>query len=76
VARSHRRRGLLRGLYDALRREVAGGYDAGVAFVAKDNQRSLAAHADGLGMTIAGDFVFNGKQYWILAFHVPPAPSC
>ena len=76
VARSHRGRGLLRGLYDALRREVAGGYDAGVAFVAKDNQRSLAAHTDGLGMTLAGDFSFNGKQYWILAFHVPPPASC
>jgi Acetyltransferase (GNAT) family len=76
VARPHRGRGLLRGLYDALRREVAGGYDAGVAFVAKDNQRSLAAHTEGLGMTIAGDFAFNGKKYWILAFHIPPPPSC
>jgi L-amino acid N-acyltransferase YncA len=76
VARSHRGRGLLRGLYDALRRELAGGYDAGVGFVAKDNERSLAAHAGGLGMTIAGDFAFAGKQYWILAFHVPPPPSC
>ena len=76
VARSHRGRGLLRGLYDALRSEVAGGYDSGVAFVAKSNQRSLAAHVDGLGMTIAGDFVFNGNSYWILAFHVPPPPSC
>ena len=76
VARSHRRRGLLRGLYDALRRELAGGYDAGVGFVAKDNERSLAAHSDGLGMTIAGDFAFGDKQYWTLAFHVPPPPSC
>lgn len=76
VARSHRGKGVLRGLYDALRREVAGGYDAGVAFVAKDNVRSLGAHADGLGLTIAGDFAVGGKQYWILAFHVPPPPSC
>jgi L-amino acid N-acyltransferase YncA len=76
VARSHRGRGVLRGLYDALRREVAGGYDAGAAFVAKSNQRSLAAHADGLGMTIAGDFVFSDNAYWILAFQVPSPPSC
>ncbi len=76
VARSHRGRGLLRGLYDALRRETAGRYDAGVGFVAKDNRRSLAAHTDGLGMTIAGDFAFSGKQYWTLAFHVPFPPSC
>jgi L-amino acid N-acyltransferase YncA len=76
VAHSHRGRGLLRGLYEALRNEVTGGYDAGVAFVAKDNARSLAAHADGLGMTIAGDFSFAGKPYWILAFHVAPPPAC
>lgn len=71
VARSHRGTGVLRGLYEALRREVAGRYDAGVAFVAKDNTRSLGAHANGLGMTIAGDFAFDGTLYWILAFHVP-----
>lgn len=76
VAHSHRGRGLLRGLYDALRREVAGSYDAGVAFIAKDNARSLSAHADGLGMTIAGEFAFSGKPYWILAFHAPPPPTC
>ena len=77
VARSHRGRGLLRGLYDALRREVAGGYDAGVAFVAKDNQRSLAAHADGLGMTIAGDFALHrhGRTGFSHSTFLPP-PSC
>ena len=75
VARSYRGRGLLRGLYEALRRELAGGYDAGVGFVAKGNRRSLTAHTDGLGMTIAGDFAFSGKQYWTLVFDVPPPPS-
>ena len=75
VARSHRGRGLLRGLYDTLRWELAGSYDAGVGFVAKENERSLAAHSDGLGMTIVGEFAFGDKQYWTLAFHVPPPPS-
>ncbi|HTS54176.1 MAG TPA: hypothetical protein VMH26_12950 [Burkholderiales bacterium] len=75
VARPHRGRGLLRGLYDALRRELAGGYDAGVGFVAKDNERSLAAHTDALGMTIVADFALNGRQYWTLAFQVPARPS-
>jgi hypothetical protein len=74
VAASHRGSGVLRGLYSALRAEIAGAYDAGVLFIAKDNARSLAAHADGLGMTLAGEFWFEGRSHWILAFAVPPAP--
>jgi predicted GNAT superfamily acetyltransferase len=76
VARERRGEGVLRGLYDALRREVAGDYDAGTLFIAKDNPRSLAAHADGLGMTLAGDFGFDNRDYWILAFAVPLPPHC
>lgn len=72
VAGSRRGSGVLRGLYAALRAEIAGDYDAGVLFIAKDNLRSLAAHADGLGMTLVGDFGFAAGRYWILAFAVPP----
>jgi hypothetical protein len=68
--------GVLRGLYDALRREIAGDYDAGVLFVAKDNKHSLHAHADGLGMTLVGDFAHEGRGYWLLAFPVPLPPHC
>jgi hypothetical protein len=76
VAASRRGRGVLRGLYAALRAQIAGDYDAGVLFIAKDNPRSLAAHADGLGMTLVGDFAFAGGRYWILAFTVPPPRHC
>jgi hypothetical protein len=76
VAASRRGSGVLRGLYDALRTEIAGAYDAGVLFIAKDNAHSLAAHADGLGMTLAGEFAFAGSNYWILAFAVPPPAHC
>jgi predicted GNAT superfamily acetyltransferase len=76
IASAWRGKGVLRGLYDALRREIAGDYDAGVLFVAKDNPHSLAAHADGLGMTLAGDFRFDGRAFWILAFPVPLPPHC
>jgi hypothetical protein len=68
VDRTLRGRGLLRGLYQGLREEVAGRFDVGVAFIAKDNARSLAAHVDGLGMHRVGEFAFKGRHYWILAF--------
>lgn len=71
IGRDWRGRGLLRAMYDALRAQVAGRFQAGVAFVAQDNPHSLSAHAEGLGMSVIGEFSFNGKQHWILAFGVP-----
>jgi hypothetical protein len=71
-----RGQGVLRGMYDALRREIAGDFDAGVLFVAKDNPHSLHVHADGLGMTLVGDFAFDRRSYWILAFPVPLPAHC
>jgi len=76
VDRAHRGRGVLRGLFRTLQRELGGGFDAGVAFVAEDNQRSLAAHVEGLGMHDAGGFEFKGKRYRILAFCAAVTPSC
>jgi hypothetical protein len=76
VAAAFRGKGVLRGMYDALRRELAGDYDAGVLFVAKNNRHSLHAHADGLGMTLVGDFRYSGCSFWILAFPVPPPAHC
>ncbi len=71
VDRDHRGRGIMRGLYQRLLEDVAGRFDTGVAFVAESNQRSLAAHREGLGMTPVGDFEWDGNRYVILAFRVP-----
>ncbi len=71
IDRSQRGRGLLRGLYEALRQEVAGKYRVGVTFIAKENPHSLRAHVDGLGMAEVGKFEFGGRGYNILAFNVP-----
>jgi len=68
VDRDHRGRGVLRGLFRALIREICGRFDTGVAFVAEENARSLTAHVDGLGMHDVGEFEFKGKRYRILAF--------
>jgi len=71
IDRAYRGRGLLRGLYEAQKQELAGRFEIGVAFVSRTNPHSLKAHVAGLEMTEAGDFEVNGNVYVILAFRVP-----
>jgi predicted GNAT superfamily acetyltransferase len=71
IDRAYRRRGLLRGLYEAQKRELAGRFEVGVAFVSRSNPHSLKAHVAGLGMTEVGDFELNRNVYVILVFRVP-----
>jgi predicted GNAT superfamily acetyltransferase len=71
IGRDYRRRGLLRGLYEAQLADLAGQFEVGVAFVARNNPHSLQAHVSGLGMTEVGDFEVKGSSYVILAFRVP-----
>jgi hypothetical protein len=65
----------LRGLYEAQKRVLAGEFEIGVAFVARNNPHSLSAHIAGLGMAEAGDFSVNDSVYATLAFRLPPLPS-
>jgi len=77
IDRAWRGRGVLRGLIARIREELAGHFDAAAAFISKTNSRSLAAHVDGLGMTVIGDYAFESKRYWIVAFSIPSAhPAC
>ena len=71
IDRAYRRRGALRGLYEAQKQDLAGQFDVGVAFVARSNPHSLNAHIAGLGMTEVGDFELKGNVYVILAFRLP-----
>jgi predicted GNAT superfamily acetyltransferase len=73
IAREHRRRGLLRGLYEAQKKDVAGLFEVGVAFVSRSNPHSLQAHVAGLGMIEVGDFELKGNIYAILAFRLSAA---
>jgi predicted GNAT superfamily acetyltransferase len=68
VGREYRGRGLLRGLYEAQKKELAGRFEVGVAFVARHNPHSLQAHVAGLGMSEVGEFAANDASYVILAF--------
>jgi hypothetical protein len=62
---------LLRGLYEAQKKDLAGQFDIGVALISRDNPHSLKAHVYGLGMTEVGDFEANGNVYATVAFTVP-----
>jgi hypothetical protein len=68
IDRGYRSRGLLRGLYEAQKRSLAGQFELGVAFVSRDNPHSLNAHVAGLEMTEAGEFELNQKVYAVLVF--------
>jgi hypothetical protein len=70
IARQYRRRGLLRGLYEFQKKDLAGLFELGVALVSHSNPHSMQAHVEGLGMTEAGEFELNGNLFAILAFHL------
>ena len=70
IARQYRRHGLLRGLYNFQKKDLAGQFEVGVALVAHSNPHSMQAHVEGLEMTEAGEFEVNGNLFAILAFRV------
>jgi predicted GNAT superfamily acetyltransferase len=70
LARDFRGRGLLRGLYQAQKKDLAGQFEIGVAFVSRSNPHSLETHVKGLGMTEVGDFECRGNIYVTLAFRL------
>jgi hypothetical protein len=61
IAREYRGQGLLRGLYEAQKKDLAGQFEIGVAFVSRSNPHSLAAHVKGLGMSEVGNFECQGN---------------
>jgi predicted GNAT superfamily acetyltransferase len=69
--RAHRRKGLLRGLYEAQKLDLAGQFAVGVALIARNNPHSMHAHVEGLGMTEVGEFEANGNLFATVAFHLP-----
>jgi predicted GNAT superfamily acetyltransferase len=71
IDRGFRRKGLLRGLYEAQKKELAGKFEVGVALIARGNRHSLQAHVAGLGMAEVGDFEVNGNIFATVAFRVP-----
>lgn len=71
IARQYRGRGLLRGLYEAQKKDLGARFEVGVAFVSRSNPHSLRAHVNGLGMMEVGDFQVAANRYVALAFRLP-----
>jgi len=71
VARTARGKGIFRALVEQLKATLTGRHETAVAFIANDNPRSLAAHVDGLGMTLLGSYTFKDRDYTIIAFAIP-----
>ena len=71
IARQYRGRGLLRGLYEAQKKDLGARFEVGVAFVSRSNPHSLRAHVNGLGMMEVGDFQVAPNRYVALAFRLP-----
>lgn len=70
IDRDYRRKGLLRGLYQAQKQELAGRFEVGVALIARNNPHSVQAHVAGLGMTEVGEFEVNGIVFATVAFRL------
>ncbi len=60
----------VRGMFEQLKREMAGRFDAGAALIAEDNLHSMYIHATRLGMSSLGDFEYQGKRFTIVAFAI------
>jgi predicted GNAT superfamily acetyltransferase len=72
IDRAYRRQGILHGLFEAQKKELAGQFEVGVALIARSNPHSMQAHVAGLGMTEVGEFEVNGNIFAAVAFRVPP----
>lgn len=71
IDRVYRRKGLLRGLYEAQKKALAGKFEIGVALIARSNTHSLDAHISGLGMIEVGEFEVNGNVFATVVFRLP-----
>ncbi|ELR71506.1 Acetyltransferase, GNAT family [Fulvivirga imtechensis AK7] len=65
---SYRGSGLLLSLFEFMRQHMAKRYPLTATFINKVNVRSLKAHVDKLGWRVIGNFQYNDKDYWILAY--------
>lgn len=70
VKPAYRGRGLLKQLFQANQRTLAGQFELGIAFIAAENTASLHLHTHKLGLEVVGQCFHQGTAYAILAFSV------
>ena len=62
--------GAARGMFEQLKREMKGRFDAGAALIAEDNTHSRYIHTQRFVMSPVGDFEHQGKRFTIVAFAI------
>jgi ribosomal protein S18 acetylase RimI-like enzyme len=65
VARAHRGRGLVDGLYADLRRRLAAGFDLMITEIDRENPRSLRAH-EKAGFEVMDEYRAEGGSAWVV----------
>ena len=70
VQPAHRGQGLLRRLFRASQQALAGRFELGIAFIARENAASLTLHTQGLGLERVGEVQFQEAAYDLLVFPV------
>ncbi|MGI4763359.1 MAG: GNAT family N-acetyltransferase [Janthinobacterium lividum] len=70
VQPAYRGQRLLRRLFRASQRALAGHFELGIAFIARENVVSLTLHTQGLGLERVGEVQFQSVVYDLLVFPV------
>jgi hypothetical protein len=70
IDRKYRGQHLLKQLYQALMQLADGSLLYGVAFVDQENPKSLAAHVDGLGMSVLGNYRYDDRTLTAIGFRI------
>lgn len=68
IEKESRGKGILEKLYAKLKTElISRGYELGVSEIAEDNKKSLGVHINKIGLKKLGSYVFNNKNWIIVA---------
>ena len=70
VCQPYRGAGLLRQLFQANLRTLAGRFELGIAFIAAENAHSLRVHTQALGLAVVGEVHVEDRDWVILVFPV------
>ncbi len=65
VSKNHRKKGIFRGLYDAMKKNVAPEFDYIITDINAKNTRSLEAHA-AIGFTTVTTFTATNDEEWVV----------
>jgi hypothetical protein len=68
IHKEYRGQGLIKPLFESMRKHLLVKYPLSVTFINKINIPSLRAHTTTLTWSIIGEFQFNNNEYFILAY--------